>query len=269
MKLISFEVSKRIQVEILRVIDDCCRKNGIHYSLSWGTLIGAIRHKGYIPWDDDIDIMMKRDDYNKFLSCFSAPNYELHYFKKGKFWHQPLTKVTDERTAVVFNYKTKSSFGLWVSIFPVDNVPDEGQDVWKKKLYRRSTLLRLRTAIWRSDTSFIRNVIKVFVRMILLPISSYRCGKFLESLLTANNCQKTKTVCMWEGSKGVTSFSYFPSYYFDEYMDVEFEGNQYMIISKYDSFLRDCYGDYMQLPPEEERYPLHDYKAYYKKYVIK
>lgn len=264
MKEISFEESRRIQIEALKVIDKCCRDNGIHYSLSWGTLIGAIRHKGFIPWDDDIDLMMKRDDYERFLTCFSHPYYKLHYFKKGAFWHQFLTKVTDERTLVVFNYKNKGYFGLWVSIFPVDNVPDKDLDKWKKKLFRRATLFRLRTASWRKDTGFIRNILKVFFRFLLSPIPSYKYGKYVEELLTENNNICTKTVCMWEGSGGVTGFCYFPAEIFDEYIEAEFEGEHYMVIKGYDQFLRHYYGDYFQLPPVEERVPSHDFKAYFK-----
>ena len=264
MKQISFEESKHIQIKTLEIIDKCCRENGIKYSLTWGTLIGAIRHKGFIPWDDDIDLMMKRDDYERFLRCFNEPYYKLHYFKKNKFWHQFLTKVTDERTVVVFNYRKTGTFGLWVSIFPIDNVPDDGIEEWKKRLHKKATLFRLRTAIWRNDTSLSRNILKMFFRGLLSPFSSYRLGMSVEALLKENNNKQTKQVCLWDGGRGVTAFCYFPSELFDYYIETEFEGKNYMVIREYDKFLRDYYGDYMQLPPVESRVPLHDFKAYYR-----
>lgn len=263
MKEISFDESRKIQLEILQVIDEFCRENSINYSLAWGTLIGAIRHKGFIPWDDDIDLMMKRTDYERFIDSFNSPNYRLYCFKKREFWHQFLAKITDERTMVVFNYKNKGSFGLWISIFPIDNVPDVGFDKWKKKLFRRTSLFRLRTASWRKDTSLLRNVLKVSIRFMLSFVSSYKCGKFVENLLTENNDRKTERVCIWAGSRGITGFDYYPSFLFENYMKTEFEGKQYMIISEYDQYLRMTYGDYLQLPPEKERIPSHDYKAYY------
>ena len=152
---------------------------------------------------------------------------------------------------------------MWVSIFPIDNVPDEGVEDWKKKLHQKATLFRLRTATWRSDTSFLRNIAKMFFRGLLSPLSSYRLGTSVESLLKENNDKKTKTVCLWDGGRGVTAFCYFPSEYFEHYQTTEFEGDQYMIISEYDRFLRDYYGDYMQLPPVEQQVPSHDFKAYY------
>ena len=86
----------------------------------------------------------------------------------------------------------------------------------------------------------------------------------MEAVLTENNRIKTKRVVIWAGSRGVTGFLYYPSELFDSYIEVEFEGGCYPIISGYDRFLKDTYGDYLQLPPEKDRIPRHDYKAYYK-----
>ena len=167
-------------------------------------------------------------------------------------------------SSFVFNYRKRGTFGLWVSIFPIDNVPDVGLEEWKKKLHRRAMLFRLRTSIWRSDTSFARNMLKMLFKTLLFPFPSYKLGLSVESLLKENNDKKTKTVCLWDGGRGVTAFWYAPSEQFDKYIETEFEGGQFMVISEYDQFLRDYYGDYMQLPPIEQRVPSHEYKAFFK-----
>ena len=83
MREISIEESKSIMIKILESIDKCCRENNIEYSLCWGTMIGAIRHHGFIPWDDDIDLTMSRDDYNRFLEVYNDEKYGVYTPKKN------------------------------------------------------------------------------------------------------------------------------------------------------------------------------------------
>ena len=263
MREVSFDESKKIMVNILESIDRCCRANDIKYSLCWGTMIGAIRHHGFIPWDDDIDLMMSRKDYNRFLEVYNDPEYEVYTPKVDKNCIQPMTKICDKKTCVYLNNHSKSLFGVWVSIFPYDNAPDENIAKWEKKrdfllkLYHIKTCQKL-----NRHRSTIRKFSKQVSKCLLIPFSSFWIYKRLENCLTAFNDQRTNRVCIWFGTPYM-KFRYFPQELLEGFVDVDFEQMKAMIIKRYDEFLRGTYGDYMKLPPESERTPKHNYKAYF------
>lgn len=267
MKQISFEESKIIMLDTLKSIDKCCRENDINYSLAWGSMIGAVRHHGFVPWDDDIDLMMSRKDYNRFLEVYNDPRFNIYTPYKNKNCIQLLTKVYRKDTKVFFKlYKKKSLFGLWISIFPYDNAPDEGLKKWEIK---RSVLMKLyqfRVVRYLDIKPFLRKCIKntgkFILKVLVYPLSSFYLAKEIEKHLSRYNHLETKNICIWD-SDGFTRFLYFPSVLFGEYVDVDFDGVKCKIIKDYDMFLKMFYGDYMQLPPEEKRVPSHNYKAYY------
>lgn len=263
MKEITFEESKKIMIKTLERIDKCCRDNNISYSLSWGTMIGAIRHGGFIPWDDDIDLMMSRSNYNKFLSVFNDPEYSIYTPLKTKNCIQLLTKISNKGTKVFFNNYPKSLFGLWISIFPYDNAPDEGLQRWEKRRSFWVNLYHIKTVRYLKNDSIIRKIAKFMMKIPLLPFSSFWLDKKVEQCLTQYNGQKTKNICIWDSGYGFTKFAYFPSEWFEESVDVDFDGVKSEIIKGYDPFLRLYYGDYMKYPPVEQQVPSHDYKAYW------
>ena len=263
MREISFEESKQIMIKTLESIDKCCRKNDIQYSLCWGTMIGAIRHHGFIPWDDDIDIMMSRADYNRFITVYNDSDYNVYTLKKGDNWHMLHTRVSNKNTEVFFNYWKKSPHGCWISIFPFDNAPDDNRTAWERKRSRIIRLFQLKTSKWNSNVSIARNCLKVLFHILLSPVPTYLIGKRVNKVLAEYNNQRTREVSIWDNGYGITKFFYFPSDLFDEYEDVVFDGVRCRIIKGYDSFLRMYYGDYMQLPPLEKQVPSHDYRAYY------
>lgn len=263
MKEITFEESKIIMLKTLESIDKCCRDNNINYSLCWGTMIGAIRHKGFIPWDDDIDLMMQRDDYNRFLSVYNDPNYEVYTPLRNKNCIQVLTKISNKNTIVFFNnYPRKSLFGLWISIFPYDNAPDDNMKSWEKKRTRLLNLYHIKTVRYLSTDSLLIKIVKFLLKTIV-PYSSFTLAKKIEKHLSLFNQLITKNICIWDNGYGFTKFFYFPTKLFENYEEVEFGGVKCKIIKGYDEFLRMYYGDYMQLPPVEKQVPSHDYKAYY------
>ena len=267
MKEISFEESKLIMLDTLKSIDKCCRENGINYSLAWGSMIGAIRHHGFVPWDDDIDLMMSRKDYNRFLEVYNDPRFKIYTPSKDKNCIQLLTKVYRKDTVAFFNfYPKKSFFGLWISIFPYDNAPDEDLKKWELVRTRLLFLYHSKVALYSNRRSLFRrcarNTSKFILKLLLIPVSSFYLAKKTEKHLSKYNHQKTKNISIWD-TDNYTHYLYFPSELFEEYEDVDFDGVTCKIIKGYDKFLRLFYGDYMQLPPEEKRVPSHDYKAYY------
>ena len=261
MREIPFEESKRIMVNILESIDNCCRKHNIKYSLCWGTMIGAIRHHGFIPWDDDIDIMMPREDFNRFLKVYNDPLYTYITPKVSKKHKNIITKIYDKKTSVFIKNRSTSRFGVWVSIFPYDNAPNEKLKQWEIKRDFWMLLYYIKAQNLNGQ-GFMRRMVKKVIKMLLFPLSSFWIYNRIEKCLTAYNSQQTKRICIWYGTPYM-KFRYFPKELLDECIDVDFEKLKSKIIKGYDEFLKITYGDYMKLPLESDRVPKHNYKAYY------
>lgn len=262
MKEISIEESKSIMIKTLESIDKCCRENNIKYSLCWGTMIGAIRHHGFIPWDDDIDIMMPREDYNRFLQVYKDSEYGVYTPKRNENCIQIITKIFDKRTCVYYHNHPKSLFGVWISIFPYDNAPDENLKQWERMRDFWLTLYHIKTTRFFSTNSIKKRGGKVLLKLLTLPFSSFWIYNRVETCLTKFNDRQTKSICIWFGTPYMR-FRYFPKELFEEFVDVNFESIKVMIIKGYDECMKQTYGDYMQFPPESERVPKHNYKAYY------
>lgn len=259
MKELSPEESKSILVEILESIDSCCRNNHISYSLAYGTLLGAVRHHGFIPWDDDIDLMMKRDQLDLFIKCYDDSRYDLISNDDPEWgWHY--VRIADKRTILEFqnSYERVRPHGLWVAIFPVDNAPD-GEGEWqkmKKEIQFYTNLGRFKRSRW-APTGFVRNILKALMRILLVPVSRVKLAKLEEKKMKTYNNTVTSR-CF----NRVIKYQLMPSYFFDSIIDLDFEGKKYMGISCYDEYLRNEYGNYMQFPPVSDRVPRHDYKVY-------
>ena len=260
MREISFEESKQLLVKTLESIDKCCRENNIEYSLCWGTMIGAIRHHGFIPWDDDFDLMMSRENLNRFLKVYKDPEYAVNTPQISENRANINTKIYNKKTCVFFKNRSESLFGVWISIFPYDNAPNENLMQWERKrdFWMKFFHIKTQSTI---DQPFVRQVAKKMIRF-LFPFSSLWIYNRVENCLTAYNGQQTKRVCIWYGTPYM-KFRYYPKELLDEFIDVDFEGITTKIIKGYDKFLKITYGDYMTFPPESERFPKHEYKAYY------
>ena len=128
MKRISFEEAKRVELDILLHVAKFCDEHGLRYFLAYGTLIGAVRHKGFIPWDDDIDIQMPREDYEKLLELYPKENTDEKYFllaPEMKGAHHPYAKIIDTRTVKKeLGAKKNNPLGVDIDVFPLDGQPD-------------------------------------------------------------------------------------------------------------------------------------------------
>ena len=128
MKEIEIEELKRIQIGILKHLDAFCKENNLTYFMCGGTLLGAVRHKGFIPWDDDIDIMMKREDYDKLIALYPKndnSNFKLFSYELDKSFPYPFAKMDDCRTIFEEEINDSYKIGVNIDIFPIDYITED------------------------------------------------------------------------------------------------------------------------------------------------
>ena len=260
MKEVTPDECKRLQLNILINVAKFCDDHSIKYSIAYGTLIGAVRHKGFIPWDDDIDIIMMRDEYERFIDTYHDDKYVLIH---GKNMSNHLhVVVSDLSTMLHFpNSPSNRKFykgGVWVDIFPIDKVPDNQKDYWQlmKKLWFFMRLQRI-GEVAEPKAMLLSRLIHPFV----WPFRNL-FGTIGKRMICNSNKRNSKTV----GNLSLWYLHYpsFPSYYMADFIDIEFEGFSFKAMKEYDGFLRGIYGDYMKLPPESEQVPRHSYIAYWR-----
>lgn len=258
MREVTPEECKKLQLNILINVAAFCDEHNIKYSLAYGTLIGAIRHKGFIPWDDDIDIIMMRDEYVKFVSSYNDDYFEL---VKGKDLSNHLhVRVADPNTRLEFRNSQRSNkfykSGLWVDVFPIDNIPDD--EAKYQKLKKSIRYLYLLQCVGEVKGYNIFHYIAHFFLMPFTKVFGYMADKKVVSF-NGVKTEKVAALSLWHNN-----FPPFSRAYLKEFVDVTFEGHQFKAISRYDEFLRAIYGDYMQLPPEDQRKPKHEYVVYWR-----
>ena len=265
MEEIDLNELRKIQVKILDDIHLFCKKNRIKYWIDCGTLLGAIRHKGYIPWDDDIDIGMLREDYEKFLKTYNNRDsrYKLLAIENDKEYNFQFGKVIDSNTILWEpDPETGVKSGVYVDVFVYDNAPDDDKLV--KKMYdKRDKYNKLRNAQLYPNmydkSSFKKRVMHFFVNCYL---------KLLPKTYYSKKCIKNSKKYMNEKTKRVGNFTSnaricCDKKIFKKFIEVTFEKKKYMAPVGYDDWLKAFYGDYMKLPPKEKRVSLHKFKAYY------
>lgn len=270
MEKLSEKDVKRILLEILVHFDNFCKEHHLCYSLSEGTLIGAVRHKGFIPWDDDIDIFMPRDDYERFLQLYHDGRYKVIKAQANSPFFFFCTRLTDTNTKIVFDkidgegrawfYK----WGIWIDINPLDNCPEDEKSY---KRYQRGVgafwalnRVKCRNKWMKHCSSFFRNISWLILKILLLPVPARMIRFMAHRYITQYNGMTTNRKCWWDPvNRQLWSF---PASYFSEYTELEFEGKKFPVLKEWHQFLTVIYDDYMELPPESKRKPRHIYDAY-------
>ena len=266
MKQITGEELKQIQLNILKEIHSFCVENNLTYFLTGGTLLGAIRHKGFIPWDDDIDVALFRDDYEKFIRTFRSESghvriYSRLYDKKCKYI---FAKAIDTDTLLVEAGDKSAPLGVFVDVFPIDSVCDDLSLCRKtiKKLQWWGRLRLLRVVRLRKGRNIVKNMCVFFISPVLrlIPRRFFldACDKRIRKFEKNSHSVYVANLCGAWGEKEITLRSNFSST-----IEVEFEGRKYFAPIGYDAFLHDLYGDYMKLPPIEKQKSHHDFVAYF------
>ena len=260
MEAIGLEEVKKIQVEILKEVTRFCEDNGLRYFLAYGTLLGAVRHKGYIPWDDDIDIHMPRPDYEKFLELYSkkeGARYEVVTHEKDKNYHVPFAKIYLKGTLVSEYFYKQSVFGVYIDIFPLDGIKSR----WQAYLCGQGVrCMYIKTFKFCEGLSIARKLRLMVTKLILLPLSSHFILKTMRSIATKYNYQDCEYVCSFGSRTALREI--LPRTVFDEHVFLHFEGSEYRAPKGYDTYLTYKYGNYMQLPPVDKQVSTHDSQAY-------
>lgn len=241
-----------VQLALLDALDAFCREKGIRYYLWAGTLLGAVRHQGFIPWDDDIDLAMTRDQYDRFCREFpdsvQAAPFELHTLDRDPTWRRPFAKIADPRTLVLAESPLTMPIGVSIDVFPLDAWPDgplanRAHGVTMRTLH---TLLRL----WASRPMPGRSPAKRMFLSVVLPIVRLVSPRVpLHVIDRVANRSGTRFM-------GVTVMKYVERVVVEAYgepVSVEFEGRVLPGPADADQVLANLYGDYMKLPPESDR----------------
>ena len=260
---------QNVSLDILKVLHEFCVSNGIRYSLGYGTLIGAVRHKGFIPWDDDLDIVMLREDYNKFVDLFQdTKKYKLFSGERRNMYGAIARLCEMEQTRVdPYAPMFSEATGVWIDIFPmdyIDDIQDKLLDNMKLVInaHHKTLLKRCMMRSMRSEVNGLRSLIYWLIRR-------FKYGKNVFSYVD-DHLNIVKNVSSERG-QWICQFGY-PTYNerdiapretFDDVVEVSFEGSSFFAMKGYDVWLKNIYGDYMKLPPEKDRNLGHGYNNYH------
>ena len=264
MKQLSLKEIKGKELNILLEVKKFCKKNNLTYYLAGGTLLGAIRHKGFIPWDDDIDICMPRPDYEKFVRSFEGENKNIKVVSDTMgTCIFPFAKVIDSATYIDSRYSiSESNSCLWVDVFPVDGLPAEQSQMqslyWRADFYR--TILLLTDARLGEGKTFFRKYSKYILKPLARLYGPQRSSRKIRQIALTVPYENAENVGIitW-GLYGIGECM--KKSEFLQKTTVEFEGEAFSAFSCWDSYLHGLYGDYMKLPPVDQR-KTHDMQVF-------
>lgn len=257
---------KSIQVNILDKVHTFCLNHNITYFLSSGTLIGAVRHGGYIPWDDDIDLYMPRESYDRFISIYN--NYDNGTRVRTLFsdndYYYSFAKVEDIGTILIENdIPEKIDIGVNIDIFPIDGVPNN--NIFRRVYFAKNKIIRLLLTAKVMNFDDHRSIAKQLIFRCLAYVCRGKKLRDLAHLLDASidkSNNNSLMVCNLTAGNGLRSC--FSRNAILESIDICFEGKIYKTMIGYDEYLKKTYGNYMQLPPIEKQKSHHKFDAYYK-----
>ncbi|STO53772.1 LicD family protein [Canicola haemoglobinophilus] len=256
-KNISLKELQMISLNILEYFHNICEEHNIKYSLGGGTLIGAIRHQGFIPWDDDIDVYMLWSEYQKFVSVWNKFNHDYYQLSPIETFDGDvageMAKIYDMRTYLAERHRSSHIF---IDIFVLDYVPSDLDLLYKSMKKHRRLKLRfssLKKRFYRAkDNSLMK---KIFGKLAQFFYQKMQTN--LSWLRENYNEKNSENIGLFLSDYGGWQKSYMPKEYFSKFEKVKFEDKYFYVTKNYHEHLTDYYGNYMQLPPENERMPKH------------
>lgn len=254
------EVQNKL-LEILIEVDRICRKHNIKYSLEGGTLLGAIKYKGFVPWDDDIDIVMERYEYERFLKvCKTELKKDFFLQNNRRVKHFPLsyTKIHMRGTLYVqeSTQHLKIHQGLFIDIFPLDKIykPTLRLQVALVGAFTGARSIKL-SKIYKKKEVITKNKFKLLIYHILALFPLWWINFSIDMLCKMFNCLPSKYV--YEVCNPNRNFKPLNRRVYQELTQVEFMGLQFFASKHYKKFLKSRFGDIRKLPPKEKRFPSH------------
>lgn len=257
-----------ITLDLMDMVHNICETNGLTYYIAYGSLIGAIRHNGFIPWDDDFDIWMMRDDYEKFIDIVrnhNNPRYRIATRADDENYPYGIARFYDANYQF-FHTTLKNQFnlGVFIDIYPLDSCSSSYSDI--KHILNKIQRINYCYSIYQYKFSLsnkIRTVIKLpihyLLRMVYGKTYNKRVDERILRIIYSENDKLAENVCVyWEPSE----FCYYNRSLFSEKQLHQFEDRYYWIPKEYDTILSLQYGDYMTMPPVDKRCPTHDYEIF-------
>ncbi len=265
MKPLSLNEIKQIEFELLKTFDAFCRENHIRYFLSNGTLLGAVKYKGFIPWDDDVDVLVPREDYDRLIATFQdSDKVCLMSMEREPQYLYPFAKLCDTSTVKdETGLDNGVTLGLNIDVFPLDAWDDDLQKAKREAANIKKNISRLSLAKLRRPN--VPGTVKKLVQgLMMLPCKLQGCQVFLRRIVAESNKAEQegkvhlgcKAWCIY-GEREII-----PAEVFASTVEVEFEGQAFPAPVGYDTYLRSLYGDYRQDPPPEKQKTHHGFIAY-------
>lgn len=253
---------KKIELDMLKEIHAVFNKNKLDYYLAYGTLLGAVRHKGFIPWDDDIDIMMPRKDYEilvaNFEKLFKDSNLKLACYNGSVYYPRPFAKIIDDRTKLIeTNYDDGNEIGVFIDVFVIDGLPNNKiiRFIHEEKInfYRKIAF----AAVYKESlcSNWLSKVIVKYAH----KINKEKIFKKIEKLCKKYDYNDSKIV----GNCLENENSIIEKKLLDK-TETDFEDMKAYIPIGFDQILKRRYGNYMELPPEKDRVPHHISNVYWR-----
>ena len=254
---------KEVELGVMDYIHNLCQKENINYSLAYGTLLGAVRHKGYIPWDDDIDISLKRDEYDKLYQAIlqdNDPVYKVVSWENDSRYPYPFYRVYDARTVYDNNYIDNDiDLGICVDVFPFDYYADVNKDMVKLDTYRRLSVYTLYGI--HNKNAKLKNIIR-YLLVLVFRLTRVKTWNRKMNILSMREKDGDFIDYLMENKRISTKFD---KSFLDTTIDSPFEDRVYKIPVAYQQILSAIYGDdFMEMPPLEKRVKHDDFLAYIK-----
>ncbi|GEK28285.1 LicD family protein [Furfurilactobacillus siliginis] len=240
------------ELKMLAYLNAICQENDLEYFLCGGTLIGAVRHKGFIPWDDDVDIYMKREAYNKLLKILEQDGeYDLFSLYSHHDYYYSYAKLVDPHTQVIESNKYDiADYGLFIDIFPLDCLPEGSLKAKLFLIHESISRKLLMTAIQKY--SLHKNPVKRVVVKLTHMIGARRFAEQLDKLAQRYNGRSNASA--YADASGALFTQYkLESSWFAGKTQLPFEEHMLSVPTKYDEYLKYSYGNYLQMPAVDQR----------------